>query len=171
MGRRIFILALGTFILWSAEALRADTKVSDSIDLVGQFKDINENEWIGFYKLKSTTAAFIAGNGISASGPNKVIYVAFYTSAEWAKFVALWNKARATPPPPFHKDGSDDGTDVGNYFDSEDQTMASLSRGSDGTISIIIVGKDYTTVPVGLAPADFKSIEDAISEFTSYLNN
>jgi hypothetical protein len=84
----------------------------------------------------------------------------------------LWNKARATSPPPFHKDGSDDGTDVGSYFDSEDQTMASLSRGSDGAISIIIVGKDYTTtVPVDLAPADFKTIDATISEITSYLNN
>ncbi len=50
--------------------------------------------------------------------------------------------------------------------------MASLSRGSDGAISIIIVGKDYTTtVPVDLAPADFKTIDATISEITSYLNN
>jgi hypothetical protein len=66
MKRVFHILAIVGFVFCSAPVVKADTKVPDSMDLVGQFKDINENEWVAFFKIKSIKAAIIAGNRISA---------------------------------------------------------------------------------------------------------
>lgn len=120
------------------------------------------------------------GAGIAAiiyhSDPNQPadkLLIAFPGKDAWAKFAAIWSKARRAKRPT-EAESMSDASNIGSYFDVYDHTQIGVNTDSDGAIDFTTAGKpsdNGSPTVLGyfkLVPRDFKAFDHDVKTISAW---
>jgi hypothetical protein len=120
--------------------------------------------------------ALLAEVYVGVGKPADQLLIIFDNAMEWAKFVALWNKA-IQKPPPTQEEAYKINTDTDDsYFDAGSQVLVSVSKETDGGIEFSFAGKpDANKNPsavglVSVSADQFKAFEQDMAILSAFFD-